>query len=91
MKRPTIEEQRQLVRQWEDTGRELQQIREDALRDKPYNWKEVDDLLSLGEDYDGPPRLTSGLEEMQAVFMKAAPAWYLEERAKRLQQHDDSS
>jgi len=51
----------------------------------------VDDLLSLGEDYDGPPRLTSGLEEMQAVFMKAAPAWYLEARAKRMKQRDDET
>ena len=82
MKRPTIEEQRQLVQQWDETGQELERIREDALRDKPYNWKEVDDLLSLGESYDGPPRLSSGLEEMQAVFLKAAPAWYLEARDK---------
>ena len=83
MKRPTIEEQRQLVRQWDETGRELERIREDALRDLPYDWKKVDDLLSLGESYDGPPRLSSGLEEMQAVFMKAAPDWYLEARERK--------
>lgn len=76
MKRPTIEEQRQLVRLWETTGRELDQMRRDELRDKPYDWEEVDALLSLGESYDGPPRLTSGLEEQQRLFMKAAPDWY---------------
>lgn len=38
----------------------------------PYNWEDVDTLLRLGEDYDGPPRLTSGLVEMQRLFMRAA-------------------
>ena len=76
MKRPTIEEQRQLVRLWETTGRELDQLRRDELRGKPYNWEEVDTLLSLAEHYTGPPRLSSGLEEQQRLFMKAAPDWY---------------
>lgn len=35
MNRPTIEEQRALVRLWDTTGRELDQMRRDALRDKP--------------------------------------------------------
>jgi len=78
VKRPTIEEQRQLVRLWETTGRELDQLRRDELRGKAYNWEEVDTLLSLAEYYDGPPRLTSGLVEQQATFMKAAPDWYKE-------------
>lgn len=84
MKRPTIEEQRKLVKLWDDTGPKLEKIRRDALRGLPYNEEDVDALLSLGDDYDGPTRLTSGLVEMQAVFMKAAPAWYLEARAKKL-------
>ena len=86
MKRPTKDEQRKLVRQWEETGKELQRLRDDALRGKPYDWREVDTLLSLGDTYDGPPRLTSGLMEMQAVFMKAAPKWYLEARGDRIRQ-----
>lgn len=76
MKRPTIEEQRELIRNWEETGRILEQIRDEKLRDKPYDWEEVDALLALGEGYDGPPRLSSGLEEQQRIFMKAAPDWY---------------
>ena len=76
MKRPNEEEQRQLVRQWEETGRILDEMRLEKLRGKPYDWKEVDALLSLGDHYDGPPRLTSGLEEQQRLFMKLAPDWY---------------
>jgi len=74
--RPTIEEQRALVRQWKETGRMLEQLRDEKLRGKPYDWEEVDALLSLGESYDGPPRLTSGLQEQQRLFMKLAPDWY---------------
>lgn len=70
MKTPTPEEQRRLVRQWEETGRILDELRRARLRNKPYDWKEVDTLLALGDQYDGPPRLTSGLVEMQAIFMK---------------------
>ncbi len=84
MKRPTLEEQRQLVKLWGETGPKLDKIRREALRGLPYNEEDVDALLSLGDNYDGPPRLTSGLVEMQAVFMKAAPEWYLEARAKKL-------
>lgn len=76
MNRPTIEEQRALVRQWKETGRMLEQLRDEKLRGKPYDWEEVDALLSLGESYDGPPRLTSGLQEQQRLFMKLAPDWY---------------
>ena len=76
MNRPTKEEQRQLVRQWEETGRELDRMRDEKLRDMPYNEEDVDALLSLGDHYDGPPRLSSGLEEQQRLFMKAAPDWY---------------
>jgi len=50
--RPTIEEQRALVRQWKETGRMLEQLRDEKLRGKPYDWEEVDALLSLGESYE---------------------------------------
>ena len=76
MNRPNKEEQRELVRKWKETGRELEQMRSNELRGKPYDWEEVDALLSLGESYDGPPRLTSGLQEQQRLFMKLAPDWY---------------
>jgi hypothetical protein len=71
MKVPTLEEQRNLVRQWEIAGGELERIRREALRGMEYNWADVDTLLKLGEYYDGPPRTTSGLVEMQRLFMKA--------------------
>lgn len=73
MTHPTLEEQRELIRKMEETGRELERIRREALRGMPYNWKDVDALLELGDSFDGPPRLTSGLVEMQKIFMKAAP------------------
>lgn len=76
MLRPNLEEQRQLARQWEEMSRILDQMRADELRGKPHDWEEVDALLSLADHYDGPPRLTSGLQEQQRLFMKAAPGWY---------------
>lgn len=71
MKHPTREEQRALVRQWEETGRELERIRREKLRGMPYNWEDVDALLALGDANPGPPRTTSGLIEMQRLFMLA--------------------
>ncbi|MBI5091271.1 MAG: hypothetical protein HZB26_02380 [Candidatus Hydrogenedentes bacterium] len=70
MKSPTRDEQRNLVRQWDATGRELERIRRAALRGMPYTWTDVDALLELGDHYDGPPRVTSGLVEMQRCFMR---------------------
>ena len=84
MKRPTVDEQRQLVRQWRETGQELERIREQALRGLPYKWEDVDALLALGDTYNGPPRRSSGLEEMQRIFMRAAPDWYLKAREERM-------
>jgi len=72
VKHPTREEQRQLVRQWEATGRELDRMRRDALRGMPYNWRDVDALLELGDHCQLPPRTTSGLVEMQRWFILAA-------------------
>ena len=72
MKNPTREEQRNLVRQWEATSRELERIRRDALRGMAYNWADVDALLEMGDHCDCMPRSTSGLVEMQYWFRKAA-------------------
>lgn len=73
MKRPTREEQRQLVKQWDKTGPLLERIRAEALRGKPYDWREVDELLSIGDSADLPSRTTSGLVEQQRLFMKGHP------------------
>jgi len=71
MRIPTREEQREIVRQWEETGRELERIRREALHGMAYNWADVDALLEMGDLCDREPRLTSGLVEMQRWFMKA--------------------
>ncbi len=72
MKKPTSDEQRQLVRQWEKTGPLLERIRREALRDKPYDWREVDAVLELGFRDGIPTRSSEGIIEMQRWFMKAA-------------------
>lgn len=69
MKRPTLEEQKRLVRQMEETGKEVDRIRREALRGMPYNWRDVVALLELGDNYDGPPRFAEGMVEMQRLFM----------------------
>lgn len=72
MKRRTRDEMKELIRQREATFKELEAIRRDALRGMAYNWADVDALLELGDYYSGPSRTTSGLIEMQRLFMKAA-------------------
>jgi len=72
------EQQRAIVKQWEKTGEELDAMRRERLRNKPWDLAEVDALLKLGERQ--PSRTTSGLIEMQRIFMKAAPEWYKRER-----------
>lgn len=69
MKKPSIEEQRALVKRWDTLGPELERIRRDALRGMPFDPKAVEELLSLGEQYDGPPRFAEGMVEMQRLFM----------------------
>ncbi|MBN1424908.1 hypothetical protein JXA88_10160 [Candidatus Fermentibacteria bacterium] len=72
MNSPTREEQKRLIRQWEITGRDLERLRREALRDMPYRWTDVDALLEIGDRAGCAPRRTSGLVEMQRVFMRAA-------------------
>ena len=73
MKFPTREEQKKLVQQWDETGRKLEEIRRNELRGMPYDWKAVDALLQLADLHTGPERTTSGLVEMQRLFMKRHP------------------
>lgn len=73
MKSPNREEQRRLVRQWEETSRELECIRREALKGMPYNWVNVDALLKLGAASIPTERRESGLVEMQRYFIRAAP------------------
>jgi hypothetical protein len=71
VKFPPPEEQRKLIRQWEETGRELERIRREKLRNMPYHWEDVDALLSLADAFPPPSRTTSGLVEQQYWFMRA--------------------
>ncbi len=78
MNAPNREEQRRLVKLWEETGPILEALRDAELRDMPYDWRAVDALLQLADTYDGPERTTSGLVEMQRLFMKLHPKYYSE-------------
>ncbi|MFP4500378.1 MAG: hypothetical protein ACLFTT_05210 [Candidatus Hydrogenedentota bacterium] len=71
MKHPSPEEQKRLVKLWEETGRALDRMRREKLAGKRYDWKEVDELLSLGDIFPQPSRTSSGLVEMQYWFMRA--------------------
>ncbi len=71
MKFPSREEQKRILLQWEETGRELERIRLESLRAMPYNWQDVDALLELAALAPLPERTESGLTEMQRLFMKA--------------------
>jgi hypothetical protein len=73
MARMTKREQyRAYVEQWRRAGPELERIRREELRAYRYDSKDAETLLEIADDYDGPPRLTSGLVEMQSGFMKFA-------------------
>lgn len=66
------EQYRLFVEKWRHAGPELERIRHEELRAYRYDPVDADSLLEMGDRYDGPPRLTSGLVEMQRLFMKAA-------------------
>jgi len=72
MKDLTREQERFLVRLWDTTGPELDRIRRESLRGLRYHWEDVDALLEMGDFYEGPARLTTGLVEMQRRFMELA-------------------
>lgn len=66
------EQYRAYVEQWRRTGPELERFHAEALRQYRYDSSDADTVLEMGDLCDGPPRLTSGLVEMQRLFMKAA-------------------
>ncbi|OGV65461.1 MAG: hypothetical protein A3K19_10255 [Lentisphaerae bacterium RIFOXYB12_FULL_65_16] len=73
MARMSLREQyRAYVEQWRRAGPELEKFHAEELRRSRYSPADADALLELGDRYDGPPRLASGLVEMQRLFMKAA-------------------
>lgn len=78
MKRPTPDDERRLARQWDETGPLLERLHRQALRNKPYDWREVDALLSLVDLSKQPPRTTSGLVEQQRRFMEIRARWIQE-------------
>lgn len=73
MKKISKKEQLRLyAEQWKQTGPELDRIHCEELRAYEYNPRDADALLQLGDSFNGPPRLTSGMDEMQRWFMKLA-------------------
>lgn len=72
MNKLSKEQQRKLVQAWNQTGPELEGMRRKKLQGMPYKWQDVDAVLGICDSYDGPPRTTSGLVEMQRLFMTFA-------------------
>lgn len=72
MKIPTQEEQRAIVRQWKEGSAALRHARDEELRTTPYDWTVVDALLDIGAKNATIDRRTSGLVEMQRLFMELA-------------------
>lgn len=83
MSQMTREQTRAFVEQWKRAGPELERIHWEELRQYRYNPSDADAILSLGDSYDGPERVTSGLVEMQRWFMKFAEQQGLRPRTVR--------
>ncbi|MFA6033338.1 MAG: hypothetical protein WC889_10600 [Myxococcota bacterium] len=60
-----------LVDQWKNAGAALQKVHDEELAAWVYDWKEVDDLLDIGERFGGATN-SDGLVEMQCWFKKFA-------------------
>ena len=71
MIRPTLAQQKAVVEQWKRAAPALASARRDELVRWEYDWTTVDALLEMG-DRQGRSRPTSGMVEMQRLFMKAA-------------------
>lgn len=71
MKRPTYAQQKAIVEQWKRAAPALSSMRREELARWEYDWTAVDALLELGAR-SGASCPTSGLVDMQRLFMKAA-------------------
>jgi hypothetical protein len=71
MKRLTRDQQRAVLDQWRRAGPELERFRYEELRNWVYDWKVVDALLDIGAR-TAKPTTSSGLVELQRLFMKGA-------------------
>jgi hypothetical protein len=68
-----IEIQRKIVQQWKEAGPALAAVKLEELRALKHDPVAIDDLLTLGTAMGTIVRATSGLVEMQRIFMKAHP------------------
>ncbi len=71
MNRPTRTQQKAIVDQWKRAAPALADARRKELALWQYDWTTVDALLEIGDRF-GRSRSTSGLVDMQRLFMKAA-------------------
>ena len=62
---------KQYIDQWEHANEELEKIRRDELQRLEYDPAMVSALLDIGDRF-GQSRPTSGMVEMQRLFMKLA-------------------
>ena len=66
------EQDRAIVEQWRRAGPALERVHAEELRRYRYRPADADAVLDIGHRFAGPPRQTSGLVEMQRLFMKGA-------------------
>ncbi|MCX7048703.1 MAG: hypothetical protein NTX50_24850 [Candidatus Sumerlaeota bacterium] len=74
MTKREIEQTRAWVENWKTLGPILEEMRRKELRDLKYedHYGAVASLLEIGVRF-GRPRTTSGMVEMQRLFMRARP------------------
>ena len=72
MKRPTPEQQRAVVKQWQRAAPALRQARDDELRNTPYDWKAVESLLDIGATVPARAGSSQGIVAMQNWFTQYA-------------------
>ena len=65
----TKKQMKSVVDQWKNASSELQIVKEREIAYSDYDWRIVDALLEIGAN-SGKKMNTSGLVEMQRLFMK---------------------
>ena len=71
MSKMTKEHWRQWIEQWKRAGPALEKVHRQELRSRGYDFRSADMLLEIG-DLHGRSRPTSGMVEMQRLFLKLA-------------------